>query len=110
MNLMHRPRSDGTDPNAEPARTDGLPPQRATTPVPSRGRTSLDRANQSWLGFGIAIVVVLALSVFMLQNTGTAEYSFLWMHGSLPVAMILLIAVAGGFLLAQLRTLIGRRH
>ena len=64
----------------------------------------------SWVSFGIAIAMVVALSVFMLQNTGTAEYSFLWMHGTLPVAMVLLITIGGGFLLAQFRGLINRRH
>jgi uncharacterized integral membrane protein len=31
----------------------------------------------------------------MLQNTGSVEVTFLWMHGSLPLALALLIAGVG---------------
>jgi uncharacterized integral membrane protein len=53
------------------------------------------RTGVSWLGMW-AIVIVLA--VFMLQNTRPVPVSFLGMHGSLPLALGLLIAAVGGML------------
>lgn len=55
----------------------------------------------------------------MLQNTGDVEVSFLWMHGSVPLAIALLIAgVAAAILtmsvgaarITQLRRRLRRGH
>lgn len=54
----------------------------------------------AWGGIWTATVVFIALIVFMLQNTGSVEVSFLGMHGTLPLAMAMLIATVGGILLA----------
>ncbi|TDC41719.1 DUF1049 domain-containing protein [Micromonospora sp. KC213] len=43
----------------------------------------------------------MALIVFMLQNTRSAEVSFLWMHEGLPLALGLLIAGVGTALLTM---------
>jgi uncharacterized integral membrane protein len=37
----------------------------------------------------------MVLIVFMLQNTRSVEVSFLWLHGSVPLALALLIASVG---------------
>ena len=109
MNVMYRNRDDSADPSA-PARRGPLPPQaRKSAPIRTSRPSSRSSKNLTWVGFGSAAVVFVALSVFMLQNTGTAEFSFLWLDGSIPMAMVLLIATAAGFLLAQFRTLIGPR-
>ena len=63
----------------------------------------------TWVSFGAAAVMFIALSVFMLQNTGTAEFSFLWLDGTVSVAVVVLIAAVGGFFLALFRGLVGRR-
>jgi uncharacterized integral membrane protein len=61
---------------------------------------------------------LVALIVFMLQNTRSVEVTFLWMHGTLPLALALLIAGLGSAILAmvfgaaritQLRRLARRR-
>jgi uncharacterized integral membrane protein len=39
--------------------------------------------------------------VFMLQNTRGVEVTFLWMHGTLPLALALLIAAVGSAILAM---------
>jgi uncharacterized integral membrane protein len=63
-------------------------------------------------------VVFVALIVFLLQNTGRTQVSFLWMEGSAPLAVTLLIAAVGAALItallgtiriAQLRRLSRRR-
>jgi uncharacterized integral membrane protein len=108
MNRMHRPSSNGADPNPVNVSENSAPSRDASTPTHLQGAVR-NGVNLSWVSFGIAAAVVVALSGFMLQNTGTATYSFLWLHGTLPVALVLLIAAGGGFLLAQFRGLISRR-
>jgi uncharacterized integral membrane protein len=54
------------------------------------------------LGACLAAVVLTVLIVFMLQNTGSVEVRFLWLHGTLPLAMALLIAGVGASLLTML--------
>ena len=61
----------------------------------------------------------VALIVLMLQNTRSVEVTFLWMHGTLPLALALLIAAVGAATLVmvfgvgrvtQLRLLARRRR
>jgi uncharacterized integral membrane protein len=44
----------------------------------------------------------VALIIFMLQNTRSVEVTFLWMHGTLPLALALLIASVGVTILAMI--------
>lgn len=98
MSVLHR---NGSTP-AEPAAT--MPPQAvaeaaeppATTPGRPAART---RTSAAWLGICLAAAVLVVLIVFMLQNTGSVEVTFLWMDGSLPLAIALLIAGVGAALL-----------
>ncbi|MEV6635095.1 lipopolysaccharide assembly protein LapA domain-containing protein [Actinoplanes sp. NPDC051470] len=62
-----------------------------TTATPKRHT----RTGAAWFGICLAAVVLVVLIVFMLQNTGTVEVTFLWMHGSLPLALALLVASVG---------------
>jgi uncharacterized integral membrane protein len=43
--------------------------------------------------------VFIALIVFMLQNTRSVQVSFVGLHGTLPLAMALLIAMVGGMVI-----------
>ena len=108
MNRLHRPSSNGADPSPVGVSDDSSLSHDASMPTHPQGAVRIG-VNVSWVSFGVAVALFVALSVFMLQNTGTSKYSFLWLHGSLPVALVLLIAAAGGFLLAQFRGLISRR-
>jgi len=60
------------------------------------------RTSAAWLGACLAAAVLAVLIVFMLQNTGSVEVRFLWMHGSLALAIALLIAAVGASLLTML--------
>lgn len=71
------------------------------------------------MGACVAAATLVVLAVFMLQNTGDVEVSFLWMHGSVPLAIALLIAgVAAAILtmsvgaarITQLRRRLRRGH
>ena len=70
------------------------------------------RTGATWFGICAAAATLVVLVVFMLQNTRSVEVSFLWMHGTLPLALGLLIAglgsavlvmVVGGARITQLR-------
>jgi uncharacterized integral membrane protein len=98
MSILHRNGSAPPDPAATaPPRTVAEPP--AATPDRSTGRT---RISAAWLGICLAAAVLVVLIVFMAQNTGSVEITFLWMHGSLPLAIALLIAGVGAALLTMM--------
>jgi putative membrane protein len=76
------------------------------------------RTGATWVGLCAAVLTLVVLIVFMLQNTRRVEVSFLWMHGTLPLALALLIAgvgvgilamVVGAARITQLRRLSQRR-
>jgi lipopolysaccharide assembly protein A len=76
------------------------------------------RAGAAWVGICAAVLALVALIVFMMQNTGSVEVTFLWMHGNLPLALALLIAgvgvtmltlIVGTARIAQLRRLFAGR-
>jgi uncharacterized integral membrane protein len=100
---------------AEPTATD-LPSASASVPSRPAART---RASAAWLGACLAAALLAVLIVFILQNTGGVQVSFLWMDGSAPLAIVLLIAGVGASLLTmmvgairitQLRRRIRRQH
>jgi putative membrane protein len=53
------------------------------------------RAGAAWVGICIAALLLVALIIFMLQNTQPVLVSFLDMQGSVPLAVALLIAGVG---------------
>ncbi len=104
-------------------------PEGATPPVPERTAAPeapvapravpRTRWSAAWAGICAAALAAVLLIVFMLQNTGSVEVTFLWMHGTLPLAMALLIAAVGAAILTmvfgagritQLRRLARRRR
>lgn len=54
------------------------------------------RISSIWIGLGTVVVVFIALIVFALQNLHTMQVSFLGLHGTLPAAVALLIAMVAG--------------
>jgi lipopolysaccharide assembly protein A len=98
---------------AEPTGSTGPPVEPGSRAVP---RT---RWGAAWVGICAAALALVALIVFMLQNTRPVEVSFLWLHGTLPLALALLIAGVGSVIVAmvfgvaritQLRKLARHRH
>lgn len=53
------------------------------------------RLSATWFGVCAAALTLVVLIVFMLQNTRSVEVSFLWLHGTVPLALALLIASVG---------------
>jgi lipopolysaccharide assembly protein A len=86
------------EPVHEPAESRLAP---TTTPdaearVPRRMlKTPRSRAGAAWVGICVAALVLIALIVFMLQNTEPVRVTFLSMQGLVPLAIALLIAGVG---------------
>ena len=116
MSVLHRNRDVPANPVAAPA-----PQQELGGPpvMPPSGRAPRTRTATAWFGICIAAIALVVLIVFMLQNTRSVDVTFLWMHGSVPLAVALLTAGVGVAVLAmavgearvgQLRRLARRRR
>lgn len=80
------------------AATNGDPGRAVPGPdaVPRASRRApRTRAGAAWVGACIAALVLVALIIFMLQNTEPVLVTFLGMRGSVPLALALLIAGIG---------------
>ncbi|OJF11180.1 hypothetical protein BG844_28145 [Couchioplanes caeruleus subsp. caeruleus] len=102
-------------PPSSAGRSQNLTMPDATSPA---GRVPRTRTGAAWSGICVAALLFVVLIVFMLQNTRHVEVTFLWLHGSLPLALALLIAGVGVGIataaigtarIAQLRRLSRRR-
>lgn len=78
-------------------------------------RVPLTRVGGAWLGGCFCAVVSIAIIVFLLQNSQRVRIRFLWLEGTLPLAVALLIAATviallaaslGGARIVQLRRLV----
>lgn len=59
------------------------------------------RASAAWVATGVALLLLIFLIVFILQNSSRVEVQFLGMAGEIPLGMALLIAaVSGGVVVA----------
>jgi uncharacterized integral membrane protein len=115
MSVLQPHRNAPTDPAATAPPHDPAEPA-AGSPA---GQVPRTRAGAAWLGICSAAVAFAVLIVFMLQNTRSVDVAFLWMRGSVPLAMALLVAAVGAAILTmvvgtaritQLRRLSRRRR
>ncbi|MCF4119909.1 LapA family protein [Antribacter sp. KLBMP9083] len=81
------------DPGAAGSGPDAV--RRATRSARRPPRATRTRAGAAWVGVCIAALLLIALIIFMLQNTQRVLVSFLGMQGSVPLALALLIAGIG---------------
>jgi uncharacterized integral membrane protein len=71
-----------------------------TSPASERA-PQLTRAGAAWVATAFALLLLVMLIIFILQNPTRVEVNYLGYSGSLPLGMALLIAaVAGGVLVA----------
>jgi uncharacterized integral membrane protein len=89
----------------DPQRTDTTQPPAETLvtepPASTANRLPHTRTGAAWFGICAAALISVVLIVFMAQNTGRVEVNFLWMHGTLPLALALLIAAVGAAILTM---------
>lgn len=99
---------------ASPAEAAAQAPQ---APLPQH-RIKRTRISGAWVAMTCFAVVLLLLLIFILQNGRTVDVSYFGAHGHLPlgvalllaaVAGVLLVALAGGARIIQLRRT-ARRH
>jgi uncharacterized integral membrane protein len=57
------------------------------------------RVSASWTAVVVAAFVLILLIIFIAQNTHRSSVNFLWLHGSAPTAVVLLIAAVAGALI-----------
>jgi uncharacterized integral membrane protein len=83
----------------EPVESDGaaqLDAPGSQDPYPGEARTRLSGA---WTGLVAGILALVVILVFILQNQQGVELTFLSFHGSLPLAVALLLAATSGAVL-----------
>lgn len=119
MSVLHRSRNTPRPPAA--ATPAPVTPTSAVDELskPLSPRVPRTRISAAWLGICAAMVGLVVLIIFMLQNTGSVDVHFLWMDGSLPLALALFIAgvattivatTIGAARMTQLRRLVRRRR
>ena len=68
---------------------------------PASGAPRFTRASAVWVATGAALLLLILLIVFVLQNSTKVEVHFFGLTGTIPLGMALLIsAVGGGVLVA----------
>ena len=95
MSVLHGKRNPSAD---QAAAMPSAPADRSPAWSTGVRRT---RISAAWVGVCIAAAVLVVLIVFMLQNTRSVEITFLGMHGTLPLALALLIAGVGVAIIAM---------
>lgn len=63
---------------------------------PAPGAPRHTRVSAVWVAVGAALLLLILLIVFMLQNSTKVEVHFLGWTGTIPLGMALLIAAVGG--------------
>jgi uncharacterized integral membrane protein len=59
-------------------------------------------ASEVLVALSAFFIILLLIVIFILQNQASARITFLWMHGSLPLALAILLSVIFGALLVAL--------
>jgi len=84
-------------PEASAAETTAAEPTTSGAgPSATRRAPRFTRASAAWVATGSALVLLILLIVFILQNSTKVEVRFLGLSGSIPLGMALLIAAVGG--------------
>jgi uncharacterized integral membrane protein len=93
-----------TAPPSAPPSVPADPPATAAPPsagLTSRGRVRQTRLSALWIGLIVAAVLLIALLVFIVQNSRTVTIHYLGFDGHVSLAIALVLsAVAGVLLLA----------
>ena len=87
----------------------GVPAARAETsradvpaPAPAPEARQVTRAGMVWAAVACALVVLIVLIAFILQNQEYVQVKFFGLEGSVPLGMALFIAAVGGGVLVAI--------
>ena len=90
--------------NPPPPASDDGPAETTSSEADSSsisGAPRLTRAGDAWVATGVALLLLILLIVFILQNSSKVDVQFLGMSGTIPLGMALLVAaVSGGVVVA----------
>ncbi len=92
-------------PSAEPGVVPDHPPSAEPTaeapPTPSAGpqRVPRTRASTAYVGVGGGLVVLVLILIFIIQNLDTASLHYLGLQFTLPIGLLMLIALVLGGLI-----------
>ena len=81
-------------PASDEGPTENPSPDAGSPPAPAAPRRT--RVSAVWAATGTALLLLVLLIVFILQNSTTVSVHFLWLTGGIPLGMALLIAAVGG--------------
>ncbi len=95
---MATPPDESPDPITKPVPAQ-VPEKSAAAPVAAPKKLRPTRISGTWIAVLTAIVVLIFLLVFILQNGGNATIHFLWGEFNLPLGVALLFGAIGGALL-----------
>jgi uncharacterized integral membrane protein len=106
MPTLHRPRVSGRPRHtgligsvSQPRpRAPGFPERREPRPAPRA--VTATRTGVVWSGLWAVAVILIVFMVFVVSNTGDVRVSFAGMSGVLPLAVVLMAAMAGGVAVA----------
>lgn len=90
-------------PATEPATEQEVAPEQVVAPDPSAEPPfTHTRASGLWAAVVVALLVLLVLLVFILENGHDAKVTFFGAHGNLPLGVALLLAAVFGGLVVVL--------
>lgn len=79
--------------------TEPTPTPEAPEPTDRKDPLRRSRTGGAWVAMVAAAVLLILLVVFVAQNTDDVHIAFLWIDGTAPLAVALLIAAAIGIAL-----------
>lgn len=98
--LHHNHTNAATTPPANGVAAEHAVSDAAADPArPAPRAVPATRTSVAWVGVWVSAIVLIAFIVFILQNTRSVQVSFLGMHGALPLAIGLLIAMVAGIVI-----------
>ncbi|MFD0854594.1 hypothetical protein ACFQ07_20320, partial [Actinomadura adrarensis] len=103
MQTSHKPRANGRIGQAGSLHQlsppgPGTPDQHKPSPAP--GTVTVARTSVVWLRLWAVAVILAVFMVFVVSNTGEVRISFAGMGGVLPLAVVLMAAMAAGIAVA----------
>jgi uncharacterized integral membrane protein len=82
-----------------PAEVRQQPPPGAVQPMPRGRRLKATRASAVWVALVVGVLVLVAILIFVAQNSGKVNIHFLMLDGTMPLGVALLVAAILGALL-----------
>ncbi|GLZ09722.1 hypothetical protein Acsp03_71880 [Actinomadura sp. NBRC 104412] len=98
MQTSHKPRANGQTGSASQLRAPGpgVPDRLKPLHAPGTGTVTVARTSVVWIGLWAVAVILAVFMVFVVSNTGDVRVSFAGMSGVLPLALVLMAAMAAG--------------